>query len=247
VPYKLAAYWAELLEPGQDIGGFLGITEAGSNGRLIGEGAVNPHDVRVTIDNRNVGGVGPGTGADSGSGAYQGVEFAIPLAAIGNPTGCIRLCAFVNGVDHDFVSNQVLPPLPAGTDYLGEPRNVDFSAFAGNQFLEYCPQGAVGVEDDHPPHGGHAFALHAPYPNPFNPRTSIAFSLEADAEVTLEIYDVAGRKVATLIDGESLRAGTHVRTWEARDARGRTVASGTYMVRMRAGSFVGVKRLTLLK
>jgi hypothetical protein len=75
-------------------------------------------------------------------GAVQtGMELVVPLAAIGNPSvGSIKITAFINGGGHDFVSNQVLAGLPAGTPSagtanLGEPRTVDFSGVGGLQFI----------------------------------------------------------------------------------------------------------------
>jgi hypothetical protein len=64
-----------------------------------------------------------------------GIELEIPLSAIGDPSGPIKVCAIVNGSSHDFFSNQVLGPLPAGTCNLGEPRTVDFGAHGGDQFF----------------------------------------------------------------------------------------------------------------
>ncbi len=65
-----------------------------------------------------------------------GIEISIPLLSLGGTTGPIRVTAFMNGSGHDTVSNQVLPGLPAGTVIiLGEPRDVDFNDFAGNQFV----------------------------------------------------------------------------------------------------------------
>ncbi len=64
-----------------------------------------------------------------------GIEFAIPLSAIGNPAGNIRIVAMVNAGGHDFVSNQVIGGLPAGTGNLGEPANVNFANRAGDQFF----------------------------------------------------------------------------------------------------------------
>jgi hypothetical protein len=64
-----------------------------------------------------------------------GFEFQIPLSVIGNPTGPIKVTAFVNSGPHDFASNQFLGGLPAGTGNLGEPRSVDLSLQAGDQFF----------------------------------------------------------------------------------------------------------------
>ena len=68
--------------------------------------------------------------------ATTGIEISIPLTSLGNASGAIRVTAFINGGGHDAVSNQILPGLPASTvAVLGDPRDVDFNDYAGNQFV----------------------------------------------------------------------------------------------------------------
>lgn len=83
-------------------------------------------------------------------------------------------------------------------------------------------------------------------PNPFNPRTNLRFSLAEAAEVRLEIYDLRGRLVDGLFRG-NLAAGDHSVPWGGRDASGRAVASGTYMVRIDAGGTVDTRSIVLSK
>lgn len=90
------------------------------------------------------------------------------------------------------------------------------------------------------------FALFNPTPNPFNPVTTLSFALPTASRVQLEVYDVRGRLVATLLD-EKRPAGMHHVTWNARDRSGQAVASGVYLCRITAGSFTDTKRLVLLK
>jgi RHS repeat-associated protein len=129
-PYQIYANYAELLTSGGGQGYFLGQTGAASNGTL--SGGTNPFGIRATINNSNTAGVTAGSGASSGAGVASGIELAIPLAAIGNPTGTISICAFVNGASHDFVSNQVLAGIGGGAN-LGEPRSVNFGSITGTQ------------------------------------------------------------------------------------------------------------------
>ncbi len=86
------------------------------------------------------------------------------------------------------------------------------------------------------------FELSQNYPNPFNPTTNIRFSLPTSQVVTLKIYDVTGREVATLINGERRAAGVYQLTYDASN-----LASGTYLYRLQAGSFVETKKMTLVK
>jgi hypothetical protein len=84
------------------------------------------------------------------------------------------------------------------------------------------------------------------YPNPFNPETSIPFVLGRDGRVTLRIFDVNGRFVATLLD-ENRGAGQHVARWDGRDARGRASSSGVYFVRLDANTMTATRKIVLLK
>jgi hypothetical protein len=100
----------------------------------------------------------------------------------------------------------------------------------------------VGVDDAAP-----AVALLRPCaPNPFNPGTTVRFTLPAAAGVELAIYGVDGRRVRTLEHGH-LGAGEHSRYWDGRDDSGRTVPSGAYVCRLSAGLRVESTRLSLVK
>jgi len=83
-------------------------------------------------------------------------------------------------------------------------------------------------------------------PNPFNPRTSIRFSLDRDARVAVDVYDLRGRHVANLAR-RSLSAGDHSVSWEGRDGRGQPVGSGVYLYRVRAGTHAVKGRMVLSK
>lgn len=85
------------------------------------------------------------------------------------------------------------------------------------------------------------FELQQNYPNPFNPSTTFRFNLPIESDVKLDIYDVIGRKVATLVDG-TLIAGSHERLWDASD-----LSSGIYIARMVTSNGVFVKKLSLIK
>ena len=90
-------------------------------------------------------------------------------------------------------------------------------------------------------------ALHAAYPNPFNPTTTIAFDLEERATVTLAIYDVTGRRVRTLVGARSDGPGRYQETWDGRDDAGQTVATGVYFYRLDAGTFSQTKKMVMVK
>jgi len=90
------------------------------------------------------------------------------------------------------------------------------------------------------------FALHQNAPNPFNPSTVVSYELGKDEWVELEIFDLLGRKVRTLVD-EPRSSGSHLATWDGRDDRGVRVATGAYLYRLRAGGFVASRKLLLIR
>jgi hypothetical protein len=83
-------------------------------------------------------------------------------------------------------------------------------------------------------------------PNPFNPTTTIAFTLPSTQHVSLVIYDATGRVVKTLADGVS-QFGSHRLEWDGTDNAGNAVGSGIYFYRLEAGSFIQSKKMVLLK
>jgi hypothetical protein len=90
------------------------------------------------------------------------------------------------------------------------------------------------------------YALNNPVPNPFNPTTTITFALPKASHVELTIFDVRGQVVATLLD-EDHGPGIFSVQWEGLDNQRQPVASGVYLCRIHAGSFVETKRMVLIK
>jgi hypothetical protein len=91
------------------------------------------------------------------------------------------------------------------------------------------------------------FSLSQNYPNPFNPTTSIKFGLPVQAPVTMEIYNILGVKVRTLLRGEVMSAGLHQMEWNGKDDAGVSVTSGVYLYRINAGTFQVTKKMMMLK
>ena len=93
-----------------------------------------------------------------------------------------------------------------------------------------------------------AFQLHGNWPNPFNASTVIAFDVSGTEPVHLVVYDVLGRRVRTLYNGETLTAGHYRTSWNGRDDEGRSAASGIYLYRLTAGAdFTAVGRMALIR
>ncbi len=125
------------------------------------------------------------------------------------------------------ITNQIRISTPARTVefVLLEPGQNTLSAEEGN---------AAGLP--------HRFELLQNYPNPFNPQTTITFTLPRTGHVTLRVYDVLGREIATLVDHESLGAGTHDVLFDASQ-----LSSGVYFYRLQADGIALTKQLALIK
>jgi hypothetical protein len=83
-------------------------------------------------------------------------------------------------------------------------------------------------------------------PNPFNPRTCIAFTLPAAERVRVTVHDAAGRRVATLVNGERA-AGRHELVWNGENERGATLPAGVYIIRMESSGEMRAGKVSLLK
>ena len=90
------------------------------------------------------------------------------------------------------------------------------------------------------------YTLSQNYPNPFNPSTSISFALPEAAEVRLEVFNLLGQRVTTLLN-QRLEAGNHTAEWNSQNELGQTVASGIYFYRLETPRFTESKKMVLLK
>jgi len=110
----------------------------------------------------------------------------------------------------------------------------DIPAFENNQlYMVSSLTEAVALPE--------TFSLDSAYPNPFNPTTTLSFAIPIDSEVSLSVYNLQGREVSSLIDG-NMDAGYHSVVWNAD-----SFSSGVYFVKMVAGEFVNTQKLMLVK
>ncbi|MBN2512897.1 MAG: hypothetical protein JXB18_08175 [Sedimentisphaerales bacterium] len=139
---------------GGGLGNFLAATDifggttTGSNASALANG------IGVAFNNSNAAGILGGTGAANQAAALTvttGIELAIPLSAIGNPNTVFKISAMINGSNHDYLSNQFLGGLPAGTGNLGGDgaggftgslSGIDLNQFAGSQYFRVVPEPA---------------------------------------------------------------------------------------------------------
>ncbi len=125
-----------------------------------------------------------------------------------------------------------LPPadLMAFTD--GQP---------GNTILLASP--SLAVDERQSPA---KLTLLSSYPNPFNPRTTVTFTLPAAGQAQVAIYDAKGQMVARLVD-ESLPAGAHTVDWDGRDTYGASMPSGMYFCRLTTAEGTQTRKLSLIR
>jgi hypothetical protein len=90
------------------------------------------------------------------------------------------------------------------------------------------------------------FAMHRSFPNPFNQSTQIGYDLGTTSAVKMEVFNLLGQRVRTLV-AETQNAGSYKQIWDGRDDSGAQLPSGTYFCRLKAGSFIANKTLTLLR
>jgi hypothetical protein len=108
----------------------------------------------------------------------------------------------------------------------------------------------IAVKDLNPGQDGpqvpDKYALGQNFPNPFNPSTTLSYSLKQAGHVTLNIYNILGQNVRTLVD-EYQDAANYTKLWDGRDDSGNNVASGVYFYRIRSGDFTDIKKMVLMK
>ncbi len=151
----------------------------------------------------------------------------------------------------DTVATERYYPLRIADDLDGDGMNevVVTNLFASQEgqpmiiVLEY-----VGVEVANErmqlPRG---YELDQNYPNPFNPATTISFTLAEPQDVTLQVFDVTGRLVRTLLSNRGLATGVHQIEWNGTNSDGITVPSGMYLYRLSFGETQATRRMVLLK
>jgi hypothetical protein len=167
----------------------------------------------------------------------QSFEWQRPIsfrggATNGTPPYAFRWTSDLHGLlstNQNFTTDELAPAFRES----GEPSPItielqvtDAMGYTSTDQIAIIITGVVGV-DDVPS----VYQLAPSTPNPFNPRTTIAFAVPTAGHASLRIMDVRGRVVDTLVD-ESVAIGQHARVWDGTDATGRPVAAGVYLYRL---------------
>ncbi len=129
---------------------------------------------------------------------------------------------------------------------LGSPAAPGNHPCGPSQIGAFPPEDCAPTAINDKPAPDFRTALRPPAPNPFNPITTVEFTLETDMHVTLGIYDVRGKLARTLVD-RSMRQGEHRTSWDGRDQSGSPAASGVYFLRFEAGRTTQSHKIVLLK
>jgi hypothetical protein len=170
--------------------------------------------------------------------ALDPIGIAAALIETGSNTGIYRGRAYVDSISDD------------GADAIGVGAGDEITVRASIDPLVFCvtPVATASItfdpENDSPASG---VAVHAGnHPDPFRDATEISYVVPATGRVSVEIYSVSGRLIRTLVD-ESMAAGSHGISWDARDSRGHRVAGGVYLCRVTTEAARYTDKMVLLR
>jgi hypothetical protein len=144
--------------------------------------------------------------------------------------------------DVDCITEITISDLVYLVEYVYENGPAPCSCGASPEKMSDNEYDAIPKENSLPEY----FALNQNIPNPFNPSTQIMYAVPEAGNVTLEVYNILGQQIVTLVDGEH-QPGFYSVEWNGRDEKGQSVASGIYLYRLKAGDFVESKKMMLIK
>jgi hypothetical protein len=191
--------------------------------------------------------------------AASGVE-EVAVYAVSNTTGAVAGYDVTDGDGSYSIEN-----LPPGSYHLVADRegyapssapavtvdNTNAYSSSGNG-ITMSPNAVLGVKEPGP-RLPVSYELYQNYPNPFNPTTTFRFDLPKSSQVSVEIYNLLGQKIAVLTNA-SLAAGSHSASWNGKDFSGMSASSGIYFARLSAtpsdksaGAYVQVRKIALMK
>jgi immune inhibitor A len=137
---------------------------------------------------------------------------------------------------------------PNTNNYAGSPTYVAVQNISNSDLVMSCDifVSPADVEDDFTDSKPSDFQLGQNYPNPFNPRTSIEYSLLKEGNVKIDIFNILGERIRTLVN-EKQKPGAHTVAWDGIDDQGESAPSGIYFCRLKADDFEQTNKMVLLK
>ncbi len=152
------------------------------------------------------------------------------------------------------INNEIFTPADTTTfatwsQYYSDEMNLKFFVVAVSDGYESLPTDTVElilVGNANEDVNKFSTAITGNYPNPFNPETNIAFTLAEDSHVQIEVYNIKGQKVKTLVN-ERLHEGENHVIWKGLDDNGKSVGSGVYFYKLKAGAKQDIRKCVLLK
>ena len=205
--------------------------ETGGSNWLDGVDAVASHTVNMT----GLGGVLDSTGAP----ATDATEYNVMISGQTGTGGRSAFLAF----DPIALNTQIATPHDAGYQWVGA--HSYWGTNVSPLVIAYEVLGASTGTDDEIAMPN-SFALKGNYPNPFNPSTNIAYSIDMNSKVNVKIYSLLGEEITSLFSGD-VNPGTHEVQWNGVDNAGVAVASGVYIYRVEANNQALTGKMMLLK
>ena len=222
----------------EDAGGLVGNNHEGS--------VINSYSCGVVYSDVNAGGL-VGSGGGTVNNCFWDMETsnqATSAGGTGKTTAEMQDVATYTslatvGLDTpwDFVGNPF--------DDIGNEDYWDIDETTNNGY-PFLANPAVNVEEPYIPNPSSLITNLNHYPNPFNPNTTIHYSILSDGNVELSIYNIKGQKVKQLLS-DQLTAGEHSVVWDGKDERGNAVSSGIYLYRLETGNYSATRKMLLMK
>ena len=176
---------------------------------------------------------------------------------------------FINTGDHPEMLSLESPAINAGTLFIPDIVIPDayqylFSGFCSYQFPEYDLAGYPMIVDGQISMGAYQYQgdvsdfteldddlglktqLIGNYPNPFNPETTISYNLSVESNLRVDIYNIKGQRIKTLVNDFKL-PGSYTVVWDGIDENGKNISSGIYFYRMETVDFIQTKKMVLMK
>ncbi len=136
----------------------------------------------------------------------------------------------------------ILPQFTAGS----MPPNVPLSQSQINLIAQWIDEGAGNSLSTNDVYMPKEYTLHQNYPNPFNPSTIISFSLDKEEFVSIDIYNMTGKHIISLMNGKK-KVGTHNINWSGKDKNDALITSGQYFYQLRTSSSSTVMKMLFIK